>query len=1069
MSQHKIVKTIPNYVSAIMMIRSTLPSSFTALALVFLMLTMSQVGSIDFEEPNSKVNELEKEAVPLFATSPGHTVFGEYVGAHWCGPCMSSASPSLNNLKTSNPEDFTFVSFFEGSSTGWPADSIGTSGKRTDHIMAASSGYPTFSFGDEQTGSCYKVGAGGTNYYDSDFTTGGCMAPSSSDFSMELSTSLDTTGETVTTDLTVTYLGSLPSVIVYVYAAVTEHSGAENYDDGYKPHHVWRSWLLNSNNNGFEQLVLSPNNPSELSWDKSVSVVRAADGHTQFENFWPVVALMDGPHSTYNEIYAAIDLDMAPLVDIGISDFIIAGNPGFVQGDNLALHATIRNNGVDSYSDGGTISIYYLDGLEEQYLGETPLNSNIGPGMTQDVSVNFDTSSVEMQPSGASVFRARLSNLAGDRIASNNYADVSGLHDMAPVPSTPTAVSSPNVNRGSIVQFEVSAIANDLVDSMDSMYPTLQYSESGSESWDDTWISGPEMIGTGGNSRYQYSINTELNSAVGSYDLRVMWTDAGGQSSQWLESNDAFLLQNAPPVIYSSSNNEYAGMPTVKVDSDEKFSIIGLINDAETPLHLLDITSGDSEFLSWDPLNLEITVRFSQVIRDSHGNPLPQGIYFNVDDGDDTNSGLILFNVIENGAPRWSPINTQSFDEGSYGSITFTNYLSDTDDAGNPVPVAGLILSILDISDETLVDATLNGHSLSLVSLDDDQFGIVDITVRASDGVKYSDTIVTFHILNVNDAPRIDLAGIEIITLQTHDVLNMDLSQRITDIDNSDDEIWTVVNNEVPGAIQWNPITANLMMSWQESGLQTVSITVEDRHGASSTSLIQVNVVDELPLLWKSGSLGDLTISIDTTDYYTNPSVIISNIGELVLSEITVFWSICNTVTGICHTSGLSHNLGPFIVNHISGEGLGIGDYMTFTVRAIDEDGMDRVTDYTYKIHATLPEVIVDETPPDSNKNSNPGMSMMMMSGIMSLALILCFSLLLALNIILRRNKQFAEVYDSYDSSSNSLLSSQMKKDPKSLAPPPPMIAELPPSGLPDGWTMEQWHYYGEEYLRRLQ
>ena len=70
---------------------------------------MSQVGLIDFEETVSKVDELENEAVPLFATSPGHTVFGEYVGAHWCGPCMSSASPSLTNLKTSNPEDFTFV------------------------------------------------------------------------------------------------------------------------------------------------------------------------------------------------------------------------------------------------------------------------------------------------------------------------------------------------------------------------------------------------------------------------------------------------------------------------------------------------------------------------------------------------------------------------------------------------------------------------------------------------------------------------------------------------------------------------------------------------------------------------------------------------------------------------------------------------------------------------------------------------------------------------------------------------------------------------------------------------
>ncbi len=28
--------------------------------------------------------------------SPGHEVFAEYVGANWSGPCMSSASPSLN-------------------------------------------------------------------------------------------------------------------------------------------------------------------------------------------------------------------------------------------------------------------------------------------------------------------------------------------------------------------------------------------------------------------------------------------------------------------------------------------------------------------------------------------------------------------------------------------------------------------------------------------------------------------------------------------------------------------------------------------------------------------------------------------------------------------------------------------------------------------------------------------------------------------------------------------------------------------------------------------------------------
>lgn len=1054
------------------MLRSRLTSSISALALVFLMLTMSQIGLIECEEIDSQNNELEMEAAPLFASSPGHSVFGEYVGAHWCGPCMSSASPSLNNLKTSNPDDFTYVSFFQGSGTGWPDDAIGSSGTRRDHVMAASSGYPTFSFADEQTGSCYKVGAGGTSFYDNDYTSGGCMAPSSSDFTMELSTSLDSAGQIVTTDLTITYLGSIPSVSVYVYAAVTEHSGAENYDDGYKPHHVFRSWLLNTNNNGFEQVILSPNTPSELSWDESLSVVRAADGKTQYENFWPVVALMDGPHTSYNNFYAAIDLDMAPLVDIGISDFIIEGNPGFIQGDNLVLSSSLQNNGVDAYLDGGNIDIYYLDGLEEVYLGGASINNNLATGATQEFSVNFDTSSIAMQPSGTSVFRARLSNLDGDRIASNNYADVSGLHDLPPVPSTPTAVSSPNVNRGSTVQFEVSAIANDLVDTMNTMYPTLQYSESGLESWDDTWIEGPEIIGNGGNSRYQYSINTELTSEVGNYDLRVMWTDAGGQNSGWLESSDAFLLQNSVPVIYSSSSNEYAGMPTVKVDSDEAISIIGLINDAETPLQLLEITSDDTEFISWDPMSLEITVRFSQVIRDSHGNPLPQGIYFNVNDGDDTNSGLILFNVIENGAPRWSPINTQSFDEGGYGSITFTNYLSDTDDSGNSVPVAGLSLSILDISDGTFVEANLNGHSLSLVSLDDDQFGIVDITVRASDGIKYSDTTVTFHILNVNDAPRIDLTGIEDITLQTGDVSNILLSERITDVDNSDDEIWIVVSNEVTGSTQWNPITGILSMSWQESGVQTVSVTAEDRYGDVTSSIIQVNVVDELPLVWKNGALGDLIISLDTTDYYTNPSVEISNVGELVLSEITVFWSICNTVTGICHTSGISHNFGPFIVNHIGGEGLGIGDYMTFTVRAVDEDGMDRVTEETLKFHSTLPALIIDDNQSEDINEANSGMGILMISGIMSLVLLLLITLLLSINVALRRKKQSQDVYDTYDQPSVKPLSYQVNNTPKNSSriapPPPPLMAQLPPGGLPDGWSMEQWHYYGEEYLRRV-
>ena len=591
------------------------------------------------------------------------------------------------------------------------------------------------------------------------------------------------------------------------------------------------------------------------------------------------------------------------------------------------------------------------------------------------------------------------------------------------------------------------------------------------DSWDDTWIDGPEIIGNGGNARYVFSINTELTSEIGDYDIRVMWTDAGGQNSDWLISEDAFALQNSLPTIYSSSDNQYSGMPTVRVDIEERVSIIGLINDVETPLQLLEISSDSDAFLSWDSINLEFSVKFTQVYRDSHGNALPQGIQVTVDDGDDVNSGLILFNVIENGAPRWAPINTQSFDEGGYGSITLTNYLSDTNDAGNPAPVSDLSLSIIDISDQNLVEANLNGHSLSVISLNEDDYGIVYITIRASDGTKFSDTVVTFHIHNVNDAPRINLTDIEEINIQTGDTYVLNLFERISDVDNSDEEIWVVVENGVPGAAQWNPISGDLHMTWQEPGLQVVNITAEDRHGNFSSSTINVNVVDDLPLIWKYGSNGDFTISIDTTDYYTNPSVLITNVGDLELSEISVFWGICNSVTGICHTSGISHNLGPFIVNHISGGGLGIGDYMTFTVRAVDQDGMDRVTEETYKVYATLPEVDTgnEENPvKDDSRSLVFELTPLKIVGILGLGVLSILIISLSTVTILRRREKQA-LESQYSSHAPIELMDNKPSDISSnkLPPPPPMIPKLPESGLPPGWSMEQWHYYGEEYIRR--
>ena len=96
------------------------PAIWTCILLIMAPLSMMMISE---SEPSDRA-ELDQMQMPLYAISPGHTVFGEYVGAHWCPPCMDSASPSLANLKSSNPDEFTFVSFFESSDDGWPVAPI---------------------------------------------------------------------------------------------------------------------------------------------------------------------------------------------------------------------------------------------------------------------------------------------------------------------------------------------------------------------------------------------------------------------------------------------------------------------------------------------------------------------------------------------------------------------------------------------------------------------------------------------------------------------------------------------------------------------------------------------------------------------------------------------------------------------------------------------------------------------------------------------------------------------------------------------------------------------------------
>ena len=1049
------------------MVSVTSLQKISSLTMMLLILTMSSMGYFMLEQETAEKQELQAKEMPRFAVSPGHTVFGEYVGAHWCGPCMGSASPSLVNLKNSNTEDFTYISFFEGASTGWPSDGPVN---RQNHIMASSSGYPTYAFADENSGSCYKVGSAGSNYYDADFSAGGCMHADASDFSMELGIALDSTGDIVTTTLDITYLGA-NDITVYVYGAVTEKIGAEAYDDGSRPHHVFREWLLSADND-FTEVTLIPNQVETLTWDKPLNTVRSGGGNTQWENFWPVFALMDGDYSTYNEVYAAIDLDMGPLIDIGIVDFEARNsnaNNGFVAGDTLDLDVNIANNGAEAYSDGGSIDIYHLSGGEEIHLGGISINQ-LAVGGTQSYSIMFDTSEITLTPSGTSSFRARISGIVGDRVPSNDYQDGIALHDMPPVPNRPVAVAESSVERGTPIQFESSALPNDLVDDMSTMTADLHYSVHGTDTWEDAWITAIDMVGSGGNSRYIHTITPPMNSQSGSYDIRMQWTDSGGQKSDWEITENAFELRNALPRILGPGDDGYGGIPTVKVDTVEAVSIVGLISDAETPHGELIIDSNAHQFVSFDSETLEINVLFDQISYDSIGNSISQGIFITVGDGEDINSGTLMFNVIENGQPRWSGIPTQSFNEGGSSSLVLTEYVSDTDDNGNSVPANTLSLSVVSISDESLLSAEIYDQTLNVAALDDDSFGMAEITVRASDGVKESDTVIIFYVNNINDAPIIDLGEYSNPILQSGDRLTFNVIDLISDVDDSEEDIWITVTTFVPGAVQFNPISGLATMSWEDAGEEMVTVTAEDRHGASSAAIITVSVVDDLPLLWvDSSGFGDLSVNISSTEYGLNPSVTIENVGNLELSEIKVIWSVCNSITGICNDFGTSHNMGPFIVLANDGEGLKIADYVTLSVDAVDSEGFDRSTTDQYKAYATEPVEITPDEPENSDNQDKPVISVMT-AGLIAMGIMLSIALVLALAIVLQRGRRDGVNVEVYDYQDEYDYSEYEEPEPSPLVVPPPppgMGPPLPPEGLPPGWTMEQWNYYGAEYLKR--
>jgi hypothetical protein len=981
-----------------------------------LMILASLLAAMDFGE-EMKETELLKVSEPMFATDPGHMVFAQYITSDNCGFCMSYGSPAHKKLKVDWPATYTYVSL-HSASYGNTADA--ESGN-INPILAVShlqqsGGAPKTSFGDDDGDCCdsngnridttyFKSGCGTNVCWDTPFSSGGGTHSTVGDYTLNVGQSDNGDG---TSDITITVsyvgAGSAPLSSYTLYAAVTENvCNSHAYTDGTKGGHCWEAWLLNggayvSNSGnvgggtGFETISLASGTAS-ASWTVPNGLV--ANGAS---NMLTVGALYSG-WSTSNgdfDVFTAADSSMAPLIDVSAEDVVVTnqdGLPGFLTGDTLDLEVTVKNKGADEYTDGGTISLYWMDGGNDVLIDSIYLNSldASGAGSMQTFTASFETSSIQMVPNGNSMFKAVISGLTDDGNGGNNLHIGYAQHDFTPSAHTPIADGMTTLPRGGSLDFDATGMSNDNVDTMLTMTPELEVSPTGSGIWSSSWVSGGEQLIAAGtpNERYVFTVTPVNTASSGDYDARLRFTDARGQVGEWTSMNEAFELLNGLPFVIDPSNpdavpdscDEYTGIPTVKVETNERVSLNGLICDAETDISQLSITSNDPSFIAWYAADEEIEVHFDTLQWDAMGNPLPQGITVSMNDGEDTNTGMLRFNVIENGQPRWQSIPAQSFDEGIGVTIQLTQFLTDTDEDGTPVSVSGLSLSVVSMEPANIVSADIFGQSLSVNALDDDAFGSVVLTLRADDGLHASDTEVHVHVQNINDAPRLDATDLAGLMVQTDDTLEINLGVLLSDVDDPDDEIWTTVQASPAGAAQYNPISGILMLHWEIVGEQNVYITATDAHGDSGVWSLMVEVVDALPLAWSTdGSNGDLDVAVVNLYIGDTPNVYIVQLSDLQLSDIRIEWQICNTETGICNDFGAEAPTGAqlmigqnFDTEIISGpSGLQMYDQLKIVVTAIDSNGFDRESSWIM-FDATTEQIDGGTTDGGDNNDDNTG------------------------------------------------------------------------------------------------
>jgi hypothetical protein len=529
-----------------------------------------------------------------------------------------------------------------------------------------------------------------------------------------------------------------------------------------------------------------------------------------------------------------------------------------------------------------------------------------------------------------------------------------------------------------------------------------------------------------------------------------------------------------------------------------------------------------------------------------------------VDDGGDYTEagelpyGTLLFNVLENGQPRWEGLPTQTIEEGGTGLIDLLPFLSDTDDTGQSVNADTLAVSMVSTSNDEAITFTLVGYALGFETVDDDVNGQSIVTLRASDGEQISEQTMIVTINPSNDAPRINLENIESIQLKRNEEMVIDLVSRVTDIDDLSEEAFLTVTPSEAGAARYNLLTGMMTLQFEQVGAQTITLEVMDKYDIN-TYTMTVNVYDALPLEISTVDDGTGQIYADMTNTYIGQTPVISmTLTETapVFTYMKATWNVCNSLTGTCDGlldyeldvsksgTGWTNILDmPSLVfegQSARDDGSRDRDYYELEMIASDSAGddfktltklkwtitetaptpaeMDDVeleahlfnlqatkaaligsiaesTEDTTELEADLAKIQVklddacDDPRSDCPTEAASGSTSVAESSPLSMELIgmvigvVIVALLLGLMITRTGGKDDVEDWNAGMVPANDMVANSMYGGAQAIfQAPAPIVPQqqyagppLPATGLPAGWTMEQWAYYGQQYLDNQQ